>query len=82
MALTDKDKERINLMNPVANDVKLGDIVKELQEGGGKGPKGDPGEPGPKGDPGTDGADGFGTEEQYNDIIARLEALEDEGGES
>ena len=25
---------------------------------------------------GTDGADGFGTEAQYNDIIARLESLE------
>src|SRR5690625_1350575 len=25
---------------------------------------------------GTNGADGFGTEAQYNDIIARLEALE------
>ena len=35
-----------------------------------QGPKGD------KGDPGADGADGFGTEAQYNDIIARLEALE------
>ena len=52
------------------------------------GPKGDKGDPGAdgakgdKGDPGTpgvdgaDGADGFGTEAQYNDIIARLEALE------
>src|SRR5699024_12005867 len=37
---------------------------------GKQGPKGDPGD---KGDP---GADGFGTEAQYNDIIARLEALE------
>ena len=35
-----------------------------------KGDKGDPGTPG------ADGADGFGTEAQYNDIIARLEALE------
>ena len=49
---------------------------------GAKGDKGDAGAPGadgkdgaqgPKGDP---GADGFGTEAQYNDIIARLEALE------
>ena len=49
------------------------------------GPKGDKGDPGAdgakgakgdKGDPGADGADGFGTEAQYNDIIARLEALE------
>src|SRR5699024_3390605 len=57
-------------------------------ETGAKGAKGDPGAQGPKGDTGakgakgdtgpagTDGADGFGTEAQYNDIIARLEALE------
>ena len=52
---------------------------------GPQGPKGDKGDPGAdgakgakgdKGDPGTPGADGFGTESQYNDIIARLEALE------
>ena len=43
------------------------------------GPKGDTGAKGPKGDTGAQGpagADGFGTEAQYNDIIARLEALE------
>jgi len=36
---------------------------------------------GTDGEDGRDGIDGFGTEEQYNDIIARLEALEgaDEG---
>src|SRR5690625_5483193 len=50
--------------------------------------KGDKGETGPQGPPGADGKDGeqgpqgppgkdgFGTEAQYNDIIARLEALE------
>lgn len=60
-------------------------------EPGPKGDKGDPGDQGPagtdgsqgpkgdKGDTGEQGpagADGFGTEAQYNDIIARLEALE------
>src|SRR5699024_5892603 len=40
---------------------------------GDQGQKGDTGAKGTKGDP---GADGFGTEAQYNDIIARLEALE------
>ena len=40
---------------------------------GAKGAKGDKGDPGA---PGADGANGFGTEAQYNDIIARLEALE------
>lgn len=46
---------------------------------GAPGPKGDTGAKGAKGDTGpagTDGADGFGTEAQYNDIIARLDALE------
>lgn len=43
---------------------------------GAKGAKGDKGDPGAKGDKGDPGADGFGTEAQYNDIIARLEALE------
>ena len=40
---------------------------------GAAGPKGDPGVAGPKGDP---GADGFGTEAQYNELVARIEALE------
>ena len=43
---------------------------------GAKGAKGDKGDQGEPGTPGADGADGFGTEAQYNDIIARLEALE------
>src|SRR5690625_5219664 len=50
--------------------------------------KGDKGDTGPQGPPGADGKDGeqgpqgppgkdgLGTEAQYNDIIARLEALE------
>lgn len=52
------------------------------------GPKGDPGAKGAKGDPGAKGdtgatgpkgdpgADGFGTEVQYNELVARIEALE------
>ena len=41
-----------------------------------KGPKGDTGAKGEPGQKGADGKNGFGTEEQYNDIIRRLEALE------
>lgn len=41
-----------------------------------QGPKGDTGEQGPQGIQGPQGADGFGTEEQYNEIIRRIEALE------
>ena len=37
---------------------------------GAKGAKGD------KGEPGADGKDGFPTEAQWNDLVARVEALE------
>ena len=59
-----------------------------VAEPGPKGDKGDPGEPGPKGDKGepgpagTDGAKGakgdpgFPTEEQWNALVARVDALE------
>jgi|SRR5690625_5834514 len=52
---------------------------------GPQGPKGDAGADGedgaqgPKGDPGADGqdgADGFPTESQWNDLVARVDALE------
>ena len=43
---------------------------------GPQGPEGPEGPEGPQGPAGAGGADGFGTEAQYNDIIARLEALE------
>lgn len=43
---------------------------------GAPGPQGEQGPEGPQGPAGAVGADGFGTEVQYNDIIARLEALE------
>ena len=43
---------------------------------GAQGPKGDDGDRGPQGEQGPAGEDGFGTEAQYNDIIARLDALE------
>src|SRR5690625_2051941 len=43
---------------------------------GEQGPQGEPGPQGEQGPQGPPGADGFGTEEQYNEIIARLEALE------
>lgn len=40
------------------------------------GPEGPQGPEGPRGPAGADGADGFGTEAQYNDLVARIEALE------
>lgn len=62
-----------------------GNIKGPKGDTGETGPKGDPGEQGPQGNPGTPGTpgiqgppgtDGFGTKEQYDDIIRRLEALE------
>src|SRR5699024_6032769 len=60
-------------------------VVAEPGPQGEPGPKGDTGpqgEPGPKGDPGTPGTKGdkgepgFPTEEQWNTLVARVEALE------
>lgn len=45
---------------------------------GPKGDKGDTGDQGPKGDKGDTGAAGFPTESQWNDLVARVEALETE----
>lgn len=45
-------------------------------EKGEKGDQGDQGDPGTPGANGTDGADGFPTEAQWNDLVARVEALE------
>lgn len=44
------------------------------------GTNGSDGEQGPKGETGETGANGFGTEQQYTDIIARLDALENPEG--
>lgn len=52
----------------VAEAVEAGEVAKLIRKVSG--------ERGPQGPPGADGSDGFGTEEQYNDIIARLEELE------
>src|SRR5690625_4712529 len=40
------------------------------------GPKGDKCDPGDQGPLGADGADGFPSEAQWNDLVARVEALE------
>jgi len=38
LALSERDKERLNLISPAANDIKLGDIIAEILEGSGEGP--------------------------------------------
>ncbi len=50
-------------------------------DAGPAGPEGPEGPQGPQGDAGpagSDGADGFPTEAQWNDLVARVEALEAE----
>ncbi len=51
-------------------------LVGARGEQGIQGEPGRQGEPGEQGEPGRDGADGVVTQEQYNDIIARLGDLE------
>lgn len=43
------------------------------------GDEGPPGKDGDDGQPGKDGADGFPTEEQWNELVARVEELESSG---
>lgn len=43
---------------------------------GPQGPKGDTGDRGPQGERGPAGADGFPSETDWNDLVARVEALE------
>lgn len=60
-------------LNTSSGDIFSNDNGNWNKQGNLKGPRGSQGDPGPQGPP------GFGTEEQYNDIIARLEALEGAG---
>ena len=48
-------------------------------DAGPQGPKGDKGEPGAAGAKGDKGEPGFPTEEQWNELVARVEALETPG---
>lgn len=84
MATKAELKQRL-VTGHVITEQDMKDIIDVAGEKGAKGDPGAQGSPGvegkagAKGAPGAagkDGADGFGTEEQYNAIIARLEALE------
>lgn len=50
----------------------------EKGDKGDKGEKGDPGEKGEPGADGKDGKDGFPSESDWNDLVSRVEALENE----
>lgn len=57
---------------------KNGDVIEYIRNvKSGKGAKGAKGDPGKDGKDGVDGKDGFPTEEQWNELVARVEALEE-----
>ena len=59
------------------NRIEAAGAAKAAQgERGPEGPQGPKGDKGDTGAPGADGADGFPTEAQWNDLVARVEALE------
>ena len=81
--------EWVNDSKPAINAANLNKIEKGIADAhaivaepgpqGPVGPKGDTGEPGPagaKGAKGDKGDPGFPTEEQWNALVARVEALE------
>ena len=63
--------ERLNHIEQGIADVEL--------TPGPEGPQGPEGPEGPEGPQGPAGADGFPTETQWNDLVARVEALESAG---
>ena len=75
----------INAANLNKIEQGIADAHAIVAEPGPKGDKGDPGEPGPKGDKGNPGSKGdkgepgFPTEEQWNALVARVDALETPG---
>ena len=85
---TKEELKAVFITGAVPTEADFHNLIDVAGEKGDKGDKGEPGAAGAagadgakgakgdKGDAGAPGADGFGTEAQYNDIIARLEALE------
>ena len=72
-------KPAINAANLNKIEQGIADANAIVAEPGPKGDKGDPGAKGDKGNPGTKGdkgEPGFPTEEQWNALVARVDALE------
>lgn len=72
------DAGPVPLLDYLDENASAGPIGPEGPEGpeGPQGPPGADGSDGATGAPGADGADGFPTETQWNDLVARVEALE------
>ena len=82
-AWVNDSKPAINAANLNKIEQGIADAHAIVAEPGPKGDKGDPGAKGDKGNPGTKGDKGdpgFPTEEQWNTLVARVEALETPAG--
>ena len=78
-AWVNDSKPAINAANLNKIEQGIADAHAIVAEPGPKGDKGDPGAKGDKGNPGTKGDKGdpgFPTEEQWNALVARVDALE------
>lgn len=71
-----EDLKEVFVSGATPSEQDFHDLIDVAGERGPAGADGNDGADGAKGSDGTAGSDGFGTEEQYDDIIARLEALE------
>ena len=67
---TKEELKKIFVTGAIPKQTDFHNLIDVAGKEGPQGPQGKAGAQGPA------GADGFGTEAQYNDIIARLEALE------
>ena len=79
---TKEELKQVFVTGTIPTEENFHTLIDVAGKDGAQGPKGEQGvagkdgAQGPKGEQGVAGKDGFGTEAQYNDIIARLEALE------
>ena len=73
---TKEELKQVFVTGAVPTEKDFHNLIDVAGEKGEQGEQGIQGEKGDTGAPGKDGADGFGTEAQYNDIIARLKVLE------
>ncbi|GGN64298.1 collagen-like triple helix repeat-containing protein [Oceanobacillus indicireducens] len=81
MATKEELKERL-VTGHVITEEDVHDLIDVAGKEGPQGPKGDTGAKGAKGDKGDKGepgADGFPSETQWNELVARVEALEGAG---
>ena len=74
------DGEGVGYVAEATEEGKVAKLVRKASGGAGErgpqGPQGPQGPAGPKGDDGADGADGFPAEQEWNDLVSRVEELE------